>query len=173
MGRWFLIIAVLFTISVFATPLLFGGGNDDEGLERRASGWFLEDLSGTTAVTVERVTDGDTLDVVLFGGEPLRVRLFGVNAPEQGETCADAATSRLRTLASARVLLLPDERLEDPGGRQLRCVFTPDGRSIDAALIDDGLATAWREDGAYRDQLVDIEEDARDARRGCLWEGAD
>ena len=168
-----LIIAALLAISVLATPRLFGGGDDDEGLERRASGWFLEDLSGTTAVTVERVIDGDTLDVALLGGEVLRVRLFGVNAPEVGEACAGAATARLRARAGAEVLLLPDARLQDSGGRQLRYVFTPAGRSIDAALVDDGLAAAWREDGAYRDQLVDIEEDARDARRGCLWEGAD
>ena len=51
----------------------------------------------------------------------------------------------------------------------MRYAFTLDGRSIEAALIDDGLATAWRQDGAFREQLLAIEDDARDADRGCLW----
>ncbi len=113
--------------------------------------------------------DGDTIDVTLFSGERLRVRLFGADAPETGAACAGEATARLRQLAAGELLLLPDERLQDSGGRQLRYAFTLDGRSIEAALIDEGLATAWRRDGALREQLIAIEDEARDADRGCLW----
>ena len=171
LGRWMIIIIAGIALLVVANSVV-GGNGDPEGLEQRGSGWFLEDGTETTVVTVERVIDGDTLDVALFGGEVLRVRLFGVDAPEIGEACADEASERLRALDGSEVLLLPDERIEDAGGRQLRYVFTPDQRSLDAALVDEGLAEAWRKDGAFRDQLVDIEDEARDARRGCLWVNA-
>ena len=32
-------------------------------------------------------------------------------------------------------------------------------------------AEAWRQDGAFRDQLVELEDEARDAGTGCLWSG--
>ena len=53
--------------------------------------------------------------------------------------------------------------------RELRYVFTPAGRSIDAALLDEGYAHAWREDGALKPILIPIEEAAHAAHRGCLW----
>ncbi len=68
------------------------------------------------------------------------------------------------------MLLVPDARATDPFGRELRYVFTSDGRSVDAALVSEGLAHAWREDGSRRDALVAAEERARSSRVGCLWE---
>ena len=169
------VIGALIVLSFVATPFLFDAGDeaarsaDTSLLERRPSGWFLEDRSAATTVSVERVIDGDTIDVTLFGGERLRVRLFGADAPEAGGDCFDEATMRLRQLAARELLLLRDERLEDSGGRQLRYAFTGEGRSIEAVLIDEGLATAWRRDGAFRDQLLAMEDESRDADRGCLW----
>lgn len=174
--RFMIVIGALIVLTILATPFLFGGS--EEAAERRAErgplvheedGWHLEDTAETVGVSVVGVIDGDTLDVRAFGGEQLRVRLFGVDAPERGEACYDEATLRLRQLAADELLLLRDERLEDESGRELRYAFTPAGRSIDATLIDEGLATAWRQDGAFRDQLVAIEDAAREADRGCLW----
>ena len=73
--------------------------------------------SGAVAVRVIEVIDGDTMRVEAAGGEVLTVRLFGVDTPERGEACYNDATSRLRRLADDTVLLVPDERLQDPGGR--------------------------------------------------------
>jgi endonuclease YncB( thermonuclease family) len=118
---------------------------------------------------VSSVIDGDTLDVAV-DGDVQRVRLFGINAPEIGATCADEATAHLTQLAGGFVRLMTDERLEDPGGRQLRYVFTVDGESIDARLISDGVVRAWRLDGVLLPELVALEEGAQAAGRGCLWE---
>jgi len=68
------------------------------------------------------------------------------------------------------VLLLPDARERDRFDRLLRYVFDTDGASIDAQMIAEGLAHAWTEDGAYRDQLIALEADARASGVGCLWE---
>jgi len=123
------------------------------------------------AVSVVDVVDGDTLHVETAGGELLTVRLFGVDTPERGEACYAEATNRLRDLADDTILLLPDVRLQDPGGRELRYVFTADGISVDAALVHEGLAIAWRRDGAFRDQLVTLEDEAIADDVGCLWTG--
>ena len=69
------------------------------------------------------------------------------------------------------MLLLPDVRLQDVGGRELRYAFTEDGASIDAALLDEGLAIAWRRDGAFREELIALDEAAFAAETGCLWSG--
>lgn len=132
--------------------------------------WTYEDVASLTAVGVVRVIDGDTI-VVRAGATELHVRLFGASAPEHDQRCGPAATDGLRALAGSQVLLLADQRQTDRYGRQLRYVFTPDGRSIDGALIAHGLAQAWREDGQFRERLIAIEDTAHRDRRGCLWGG--
>jgi len=173
------LIGSLIAVIAIGTPVLFlrddaaDAAGDGSAAARdfveRNGGWFVPEGAETVSVTVERVIDGDTLHVRLFGGEELRVCLFGTSTSKLGEACADVATARLAGLAAGEVRLLADDRLEEDGGRALRYVFTPVGLSIDAILIDEGLPIAWRQDGAFRDALVAIEETARQAGRGCLW----
>jgi len=118
---------------------------------------------------VARIVDGDTLHVEVDGRDET-VRLFGINAPEVGQPCAGEATARLRTLVGREIRLLPDARDRDRYGRLLRYVYAPDGLSIDAALVAEGLALAWRKDGALRSGIIRLEEDARDGHKGCLWD---
>jgi micrococcal nuclease len=114
------------------------------------------------------IIDGDTIDV-LIGGDEERVRYYGIDTPERGDDCYGEAKDRNEELAGDTVLLLPDARDRDRGGRLLRYVFDEQGESIDAALIAEGLAHAWPDDGAYRDALVALEGQASAALVGCLW----
>jgi endonuclease YncB( thermonuclease family) len=167
------LIGVLIVLSVVGTGILArsdSGLADDEQLRETLFGWeYSAGVEELPPVNVERVIDSDTLEVSA-GGELLRVRLFGVDAPARGEACFDVATERLRRLAGRQVRLLHDERLTDDGGRELRYVFTPEGISLDAQLIVEGLAIAWRRDGALRDILVALERDA--ATPDCLATGS-
>jgi len=141
-------------------------------LVERGSDWFatapLEERSNATRASIERVIDGDTVDVQ-DAGQSERVRFFGIDTPERGDACFSEASARTTALVGREVLLVPDRRLEDSGGRKLRYVFGLDGRSIDATLVAEGFARAWRADGVLRDRLVAIEDDERRAHRGCLW----
>lgn len=130
-----------------------------DSLERRAE---------ATQVQVRNVIDGDTIDVVAAQTQ-LRVRFYGVDTPERDERCYAEATRRTTELTRAGVILVPDARQQDPGGRELRYVFTLEGHSVDATLVAEGLAKAWRGDGSLRDGLVSIEDRARRERTGCLW----
>lgn len=116
--------------------------------------------------TVERVSDGDTIDVA---GQ--RIRLPGIDAPEWNQTCQTAAggswdcgraaAKRMRELTWNRTLSCRAEG-HDRYGRLL--AVCRDGKvDIAAALVADGLATATDRYGA-------AEAEARRARRG-LWQG--
>jgi endonuclease YncB( thermonuclease family) len=169
-----LLLGLMILLPFVALRQLRGDGerpaSADVSLVQRGGEWrYARPAGALVLVTVEHVIDGDTLDVRSFDGGALRVRVFGVNAPETGERCADEATALPQSLAGEAVRVLPDLRLEDSGGRQLRYLFTPDGVSIDSALIVAGVALAWDLDGALRDRLVALERDARAERRGCLW----
>jgi endonuclease YncB( thermonuclease family) len=128
-------------------------------------------LSDLERADVAAIVDGDTITAKLEDGRTLPVRYFGIDTPERGDRCFREATDRNEALIGIgeTVLLLPDQRLEDSNGRLLRYVFLEDGTSVDATLVAEGFAEAWREDGFYRDQIVALEEQAREAGRGCLW----
>ena len=116
-----------------------------------------------------QVVDGDTIEVRI-DGRVERVRYFGVDTPERGQRCFDEASERNEALVGDAVMLLPDTRQRDRFDRLLRYVFDEDGSSIEARLIAEGLGVAWREDGAYRDELVALEDEVRAAGAGCLWQ---
>lgn len=191
-----LIVAAGFALSIFATLRGRGGdapaavtatpvpsaivaasatttvapGTGRVELERRSDGWYLPTPEAWPLVAVERVVDGDTLDV-RASGVTLRVRVYGINTTERGEACFTEGTRRLEALAGREVRLVPDRRQQDGFQRELRYLFTPTGRSIDAMMVDEGLARAWRDDGTLRATLIGLEDAAKAAKRGCLWAG--
>ena len=156
-----IIFALIVVISPFLTDLV-----SDRGDETPTPA--LVPVEGALTVDVVKVIDGDTLDVRSAQTE-LRVRLYGVDTPERGEACYEEATARLAALAGDQVQLLPDARLTDQFGRELRYVYAVDGTLIDEELVTEGLGYAWTDDGQFRAEIMAAEAAARDAGRGCLW----
>ena len=117
---------------------------------------------------VVRVIDGDTIVVRLSGTEE-HIRYYGINTTEHGQPCFQEAADRNRELIGQSVLLLPDARNRDRYGRLLRYVFDASGASVDARLVGEGYAHAWRQDGTYRGQLIALEDRVQAAKIGCLW----
>jgi micrococcal nuclease len=126
------------------------------------------DVASVTPVAVLRVVDGDTFHARINGVDET-IRFFGIDTPERGQPCFTEATLLATQLLDDEVTLVPDARDSDRYGRLLRYVYTPDGHSIDALLIDEGVAHAWRDDGALRVDLIALEDRARAAGTGCLW----
>ncbi|MDG0868088.1 thermonuclease family protein [Candidatus Lucifugimonas marina] len=119
-------------------------------------------------VSVTGIVDGDTLDTTVG-----RVRLFGVDTPERGETCFTEATDFTRLLVGNQIRIENGPRLEDSFGRRLAYVYDASGNSIDVQLVAGGLATAWTQDGQHKDVLIGLEESARSNQAGCLWNRLD
>ncbi|MFO1143401.1 MAG: thermonuclease family protein [Amaricoccus sp.] len=123
---------------------------------------------GTEVAGPARVIDGDTLAV-----GAVRVRLFGVDAPEHDQTCGAApalwpcgaaAARRLGELAAGGVRCSGREH-----DRYGRLVASCDAGGVDLGgrLVAEGLAWAFVR---YSDAYVGAEADAR-ARHAGLWAG--
>lgn len=115
------------------------------------------------------VVDGDTLDVA-----GMRVRLWGIDAPESRQVCSVAgteypcggrATAHLRALVGDRPVAC-EPRGTDRYGRTV-ALCRVDGSDLGAAMVRDGWAVAFVR---YAMDYVAQEQEARSARRG-LWEG--
>jgi len=121
------------------------------------------------AARVLRIVDGDTIHVDIDGKEEI-IRFYGDNTTEHGQPCFDEATQRTRKLVGDDVRLLPDARNRDRYGRLLRYVYSPSGLNIEAEMVAEGLAHAWRSDGALRFAITALEDQAQQGRVGCLWQ---
>jgi endonuclease YncB( thermonuclease family) len=115
------------------------------------------------------VIDGDTLDVA-----GVRVRLWGIDAPESRQVCTVAgqdypcggrATQHLRALVGDRPVAC-EPRTTDRYGRTV-ALCRVEGRDLGAAMVRDGWAVAFVR---YSLDYVAHEQEARTAKRG-LWEG--
>ena len=127
----------------------------------------------SAAVTLAgRVTviDGDTLEM---RGE--RIRLFGIDAPESGQTCQtrEGRAWRCGTEAARELDLLARDRTvtcetrdTDRYGRTV-AICTAEGVDLGSALVAGGHAVAFRK---YSKLYIPAEEAAKAAGRG-LWAG--
>jgi micrococcal nuclease len=133
---------------------------------------------------VDRVVDGDTVDVRLPAGDVARVRLLGIDTPEAAipdeppECFGPEATERARRLLpeGARVQVLTDPRGEDVDGfGRVLAYVDRDGDSVNRALIRSGHAEVFAFNDRRFQRRPDFEEAerrARDEMRG-LWGACD
>ena len=147
------------------------------------------------AVTVDRVIDGDTLEV-RRGELNFRVRIKGINTPEMNftepgldpEPFAQAAVDYAVSRSGIQVGLEWDSACTDPYGtcqegvdgqacfdrycRKLAYVRLADGGDLGEELLQQGLARMYRFGNELFDRLgayLNAEDEARQNRRG-LWE---
>jgi endonuclease YncB( thermonuclease family) len=92
------------------------------------------------ACALEKVIDGDTIDVRCDDG-PIRVRIWGIDAPERGQTpWGDAATLRLRELLASGSVALSVTGV-DVYERVLARVAAPQLSDAGLSLVREGYAT--------------------------------
>ncbi|MBX3102622.1 MAG: thermonuclease family protein [Bacteroidetes bacterium] len=116
--------------------------------------------------TVVRVGDGDTLTLLDNRQKQMRVRLFGIDAPERGQPYGKVATKRLRELTKGGVRL--KEHSKDQYGRILADVYNAQGEWLNLKMVQEGMA--WHFTRYSQDpELARAELNAR-ARGLGLWE---
>ncbi len=122
---------------------------------------------------VRYVYDGDT--VTLQGGE--RIRLLGINTPEvesskrRGEPGGEAARRWLKkAVEGKKVRLETGVPPRDKYGRLLAHLFSEDGKHINLALVEQGLAIAniYPPELKYVEPLLQAQQRAEEAGRG-IW----
>ena len=115
--------------------------------------------------TVERVVDGDTIDVILDLGFSVsyksRVRLYGIDTPESRTRNKDEkARGKLATAFLTKAIELADQvvirtELKDSRGKFGRVLGTVvcDGEDVNQGMVDGGFAVKY-----YGQSKTDVEQ---------------
>ena len=112
------------------------------------------------------VSDGDSLHLELPDGERVRVRLYGIDAPEKDQQCALAARKKLGKLIYDKTIRV--EVLDvDKYGRYVGKVYAG-ARYVNRFMLKEGLAWHYKHYAADDELLAEAEARARSAGRG-LW----
>lgn len=127
----------------------------------------MQRTSGDIVGDVVRVSDGDTLTVKDQYGQPRKIRLLGIDAPESSQVFGEASTKRLNELVAGRQVRVVYSEV-DQYGRVLGTVWR-DGVNINLQMVKEGMAWSYHYN---RDaQYISAQSEARAARKG-LWASA-
>lgn len=120
----------------------------------------------TTSGVVDRVIDGDTVDVLLAtGGEPVRVRILGIDTPETVDPDApvqcwgpEANAWAHQQLDGTTITVTADPVADDTDryGRLLRYVLLPDGSNYSVRAAETGMARAYIYQGQQLTEAANI-----------------
>jgi endonuclease YncB( thermonuclease family) len=121
-----------------------------------------------------RVVDGDTLEIA-----DERIRLIGIDAPEDGQTCLEdgrewpcgqAATDALEAMIDGREISCAVYG-RDRYQRALAVCFA-DAADLNGAMVRSGASLAWYPDGsAVAGPSYDQEQAAAEAAGAGMWRG--
>lgn len=153
--------------------LICANGCDDSSTSDESSV-----ASDPQMVTVERVVDGDTIEIrpAIDGIED--IRLIGIDTPEKfgpdaPQPLAEAATDFTKSTfedSKNSVELRFDVEKTDQYGRLLAYVYTKDGAMLNEALVRAGYAQAadFPPNTKHREDFEDVQGQARDRGIG-IW----
>lgn len=129
----------------------------------------LADSVGRPLWRVETVHDGDTITCLDERGQLRRIRLQGIDAPENGQPYGDAARRALAAKLKGGAVRVEGVAIDQY--QRLLGTLWIDDRNLNQELVTEGLA--WVFGGfAPEENLVAAETSARAARRG-LWGGSE
>ena len=115
------------------------------------------------------ISDGDTISV-LREGKAVKVRLYGVDAPEKAQAFGTKARQFTGDLVFQQTVTVAIRSM-DRYGRLVGEVLLPDGRSLGHVLVRAGLAWWYGQYAPHDATLAQFEAEARTAKRG-LWADA-
>jgi endonuclease YncB( thermonuclease family) len=119
--------------------------------------------------TVQRVTDGDTIIVRTTDAEDIKIRLYGIDAPEHDQEGGAAATKALKPLQGRQVKIR--EMDTDP---RIVALAEHEGRSVNLEQAKQGQAWYYAhfcKEQPICGEMEAAEKEAREAKRGLWAEG--
>ena len=131
-----------------------------------------EPVCAKTVITgLARIIDGDTIDI-----KGQRIRLHGIDAPENKQMCLDknglvyacgkSATKALRDFTTQTIIKCLSESRDRY--KRLIAICYGRGTNINTWLVKNGWAVAYAK---YSSDYIQQEEQAKQAKRG-LWAGS-
>ena len=118
------------------------------------------------------IADGDTITVLRDGHDQVKIRLYGIDAPESGQPFGRASKQKLSSMVygkSVRIEVMDTDRY----GRTVARVFV-NGEDVNAAQLRSGHAWLYRQycKGWVCDEWGGLEAEARSSGAG-LWADRD
>jgi micrococcal nuclease len=107
---------------------------------------FLFTLLLSPAITfawpgkVINIADADTITVLTDDRQQVRIRLYGIDAPEGGQAYGKRATQYVKRLLADRPVVEVDVKDSDRYGRTVAVVILPDGRNLNEEIDSAGYA---------------------------------
>lgn len=135
----------------------------------------------TVTGTVNKVTDGDTIHLTTPEQTILKVRLYGIDAPETakishqtgqinipGQPYGEESMKALGQKIMGKQVRL--DILDIDKYRRMVCMIWLDDRNINLEMIREGHAEAFVEylKPPYREEFLQAEQEARSAKKG-IW----
>jgi endonuclease YncB( thermonuclease family) len=143
---------------------------------------FAKDPIRTIEGIVSKVSDGDTIHITDSLGTKVKVRLYGIDAPETeksnkkthkvskpGQPYGEEAHQTLNSKVYGKSIKL-DIMAVDQYKRSVGIVYL-NGKNINQEMVAEGYAWAYRQylDRPHASEYIELEEQARAKRLG-LWE---
>jgi endonuclease YncB( thermonuclease family) len=132
----------------------------------------------TFTATITKITDGDTVQAITPEGTKLKVRLYGIDAPETpkgsipGEPFGSASRDYLASLVAQRSVRV--EILDIDRYRRVVGIIWLAERNVNLEMIAAGMAEAYVEylKKPYRAPFIQAEQEARAQGRGVWSQGS-
>jgi micrococcal nuclease len=119
------------------------------------------------AARVIGISDGDTITVLTAENRQVKVRLYGIDAPETGQDFGSRAKQAASELAFGNKVTIRF-RDTDRYGRTVAEVILPDGRSMNREMVRRGMAWWYRQYAPRDTELARLEAQAKAEKMG-LW----
>ena len=128
---------------------------------------LLSLFTGAQAATritgrVVGVHDGDTITVLVAGNVQVKVRLYGIDAPESGQAFGNVSKQALSGLVFGKTVVV-DALSHDRYGRVIGVVYLPEG-NVNHAMVAYGYAWWYQEYAAKSTALQQYQARAWAAR---------
>lgn len=118
---------------------------------------------------VVSVSDGDTIAIAPeHGGTIVKVRLHGIDAPERNQPDGQSARVFVVNTALFQIVDVQETQGKDRYGRTVAVVVLRGGESLQAALLNAGLAWVWPRYCRNCQEWQALQDEARSYGRG-LW----
>jgi endonuclease YncB( thermonuclease family) len=123
-------------------------------------------LAQKFTVKVVSISDGDTFTAINKDNLQLKIRVFGIDAPEKKQAFGNKSREFLSSLIFGKSITI-DVQSKDGYGRYLAYVYSPEGKDVSLLMIHEGMAwhfTKYDNNGVYEAAQTL----AKKAKRG-LW----
>lgn len=122
--------------------------------------------AGHTSGRVVRLADGDTFTLLTEGNKQVKVRLYGIDAPERQQDFGNAARNKMQELTTGHTIRI-EVKDTDRYGRSIAIARNDEGKNLNEEMLRSGLAWHYK---AYdkNSQWSRLEKTARDKKLG-LW----